>query len=553
MTRTVRLATLPLNGGKRRELETVVRCFTHVKRDLVKELRPASMWSRLDYKRGFRDLAKAQGWYPKDMNVHLADQAAFDAVDMCVRHIDSCIARANIKGRIWRKFSDEDECHYAYACLARYGRMGEILLGKVPELDTIGLDPDRKTAVARYLHRTLRKAMAGTWPSVEMIRSMVLDETLYTNVIVGQPGGKKRQYIRVVSTTKGKRIALPLAGISRILGNIRIVLDERSNRSANRAFIHVSYDINTLGDATGPDKAIDWGVTEVCTDNHGVKHGTGYGTTLTAMTEQRTKTGKSRGKLHALARAKPGSKREKRIKRNNLGTKKLQRRTKKDRATLRTISGAAVKGVVYGSGNRTRARGKVARSPEQRPRRLAVEDLSRLSGKSYSKKMSRLHSTWMRAENEERITVHTHVGGSEVETVNAVYTSQTCPDPACGYVSRDNRRGDRFHCRNPYWDCNWQGDADHVAAINVLARIDDPDISRFTPTHEVEKILLGRFQRRLESRGRNTEATAHGRTSSKPRRTKDVGAGIASDSQSPVHMDGTGETQRLKSENKRST
>ena len=92
-----------------------------------------------------------------------------------------------------------------------------------------------------------------------------------------------------------------------------------------------------------------------------------------------------------------------------------------------------------------------------------------------------------------------------------------------------------------------------MAAINVLARIDDPDISRFTPTHEVEKILLGRFQRRLESRGRNTEATAHGRTSSKPRRTKDVGAGIASDSQSPVHMDGTGETQRLKSENKRSS
>ncbi|MDA8271180.1 MAG: zinc ribbon domain-containing protein [Actinomycetota bacterium] len=237
---------------------------------------------------------------------------------------------------------------------------------------------------------------------------------------------------------------------------------------------------------------------------------------------------------------------------DSLGTKKQQRRAKSDRATLRTISGAAVKEVVYGPGNRTRARGKVVRSPEQRPKRLVIEDLAHLSGKSYSKKMSRLHSAWMRTENEERITVHTLVGGSDVKTVNAVYTSQTCPDPTCGYVSKDNRRGDRFHCRNPYWDCNWRGSADHVAAMNLLTRIDDPDIGRFTPIYEVEKILLGRFQRRLESRGRNTEATAHGRTSSKPPCEKEVGAGNASDPQSPVYMDKTGETQRLKSEKKRS-
>ncbi|MHB8189643.1 MAG: zinc ribbon domain-containing protein [Ferrimicrobium sp.] len=48
-----------------------------------------------------------------------------------------------------------------------------------------------------------------------------------------------------------------------------------------------------------------------------------------------------------------------------------------------------------------------------------------------------------------------------------LHTSQTCPNPTCGYVSRDNRHGDMFHCRNPYWECNWQGDVDHVAAMNI--------------------------------------------------------------------------------------
>ncbi|EQD55564.1 transposase IS605 OrfB, partial [mine drainage metagenome] len=89
---------------------------------------------------------------------------------------------------------------------------------------------------------------------------------------------------------------------------------------------------------------------------------------------------------------------------------------------------------------------------------------------------------------------------SDVKTANAAYTSQTCPEPTCGYVSSDNRHGDRFHCRNPHWECNWQGDADYVAAMNLMVRIDDPEIVRFTPYQEVKKILDERFLRRMESR-----------------------------------------------------
>ena len=75
-------------------------------------------------------------------------------------------------------------------------------------------------------------------------------------------------------------------------------------------------------------------------------------------------------------------------------------------------------------------------------------------------------------------------------------------------VHSDNRHGDVFHCRNPYWDCNWQGDVDHVAAMNLLNRIEDHQINRFTPYREVKKILDERFLRRLESRGIPTDDAA---------------------------------------------
>ncbi|WP_367183939.1 zinc ribbon domain-containing protein [Ferrimicrobium sp.] len=135
-----------------------------------------------------------------------------------------------------------------------------------------------------------------------------------------------------------------------------------------------------------------------------------------------------------------------------------------------------------------------------------------------------------------------YVGGSGIQTVNAAYTSQTCPDPTCGYVHSDNRHGDVFHCRNPYWECNCQGDVDHVAAMNIKSRIKDRQISRFTPYTEVKKILDERLLRRMQSRVgarivpvgttdngvRDTwvenGATAHGPTPSKPRQRKlDVG------------------------------
>jgi putative transposase len=81
MKRTVRLASLPLNQRKLADLRQVMNSYATAKRTFVAVLRQPSMWHHLENKHKFRDWAKQQGFYPPGVNVHLVDQAAFDAVD----------------------------------------------------------------------------------------------------------------------------------------------------------------------------------------------------------------------------------------------------------------------------------------------------------------------------------------------------------------------------------------------------------------------------------------------------------------------------------------
>ncbi len=569
MRRTVRLATLELNSAKISTIRDLQQSYTDAKDRFLLTLGSTTMWRFLSNKHAFRDWAKDNDLYPNGVNVHLLDQAAFDAVDTWVRQIESVIAISDMNARIHRRFKDEDMRHYAYSVLTNYADIGLILRGGIPERPKIPVTDAQRTEVCRFLHRHLRDAFSQTNnPRAHLARSFSLDETMYTSFTVERKDQNpaKRQYVSIIGSVQGKRVVLPLSGISRVSGNIRVVLDPGSSR----AFIHVSYEMKPLGEATGTEKAIDWGITEVATDQDNKKYGQGYGKVLEKITEQTNQNGKKRGKLHSLTKRQAGSKKAKHIARHNLGSKKQKRRRESAQATLRTITGSAVKDIVYGEGNRTRAKGRVPQIPSQRPSLIVCEDLSHLRGKAKSKKLSRLCSAWARSETQGRMNIHTHRGSSPTKAVNAAYTSQRCPEPDCGYVHKDNRNGDMFHCRNPYWNCNWQGGADKVAAMNLMARASDREITLYTPYRDVKNVLDARFQRRLESRTGDAgvsmetasdgvltrvvegDTTAHGRTPSEPRRVKPaVGDTPSVESSSPVHRLRTGETQRLESENKR--
>ncbi|MCL5053211.1 MAG: hypothetical protein M1447_05255 [Gammaproteobacteria bacterium] len=378
MKRTVRLAALPLNRGKYGELYSVVGHYTNAKSVFVARLRQISLWGLLDRSKSFRDYAKTHGLYPAGINVHLIDQAAFDAVDTCIRHIESCLAIGNIKAKIWRRFTDENERHYAYACLARYSAIGQIMGGGVPEISTVTTSLDARVKIAAYLHRVSRAVSSEMHSAAVGQRLLSLALCLWTRLCTLW---LTATLLKAKPDAMSRSLAQPLTSAShyRCLGsgNIRVVLDEEHKR----AFIHVIYDVARLPKATGPAIALDWGITEVCTDSSGVHNGNEYGRALTSMTERRTKTDKARNRLHALSKRDAGSRRTKHIARNNLGTKKQQARLRRAKAQLQTISGATIKEVIHGDGNRTRARKRVPQLPSQRPREIIIEDLSHLQGK----------------------------------------------------------------------------------------------------------------------------------------------------------------------------
>ena len=98
-------------------------------------------------------------------------------------------------------------------------------------------------------------------------------------------------------------------------------------------------------------------------------------------------------------------------------------------------------------------------------------------------------SSWARGTLAEALNSVCTQRKSKHVLVNAAYTSQM--DSANGLL-QGRRVGDTFYREN--------GDilqADHNAALNVLARLDDGGISRFTPYKEVRRILLARSPAQL--------------------------------------------------------
>lgn len=264
-TRTVMLHTLPLTVEKQSELRDLVHAYTKAKDRFLLQLHSRAMWRYLDDKRGLRDAMKAAGNYPIGVHVHLSDQAAFDAIDTMVRHIESVITGANVRANIWRRNSALKR-RFAYTCLKRYEWMANILMGRNPAIESsafCGLDDKGRDPVAKYLHRVLRKAFSRTrLPRTCLKRTMALDDTLYsvftvTNIPTGHScdNSSRRcrqkhvcQSVSVVGTRPNKRIVLPLAGVSKTARNICIVRDQ----DTDRAVIHVPYAIEPLKGGVRP-------------------------------------------------------------------------------------------------------------------------------------------------------------------------------------------------------------------------------------------------------------------------------------------------------------
>lgn len=284
---------------------------------------------------------------------------------------------------------------------------------------------------------------------------------------------KNRTWLEVMSDIPRKRMAIPLNCKTNINGTLRLIL--------KAGIVEVHYTVNAkaacsvepCGKAT---LGVDKGYTETFTDSEGVKHGTGLGSLLSKESDYLKVKYQRRNKLKAVADKKPHK--AKNIKQNNLGRKKLNKR--KAVHTQRVTDKVC----------------KSIHSILDRANTVVAEDLtftvkstkSSSPKKYFGKNMNRKLSGWVKGLIADKLKDISKRRGATLHIVNAAYTSQICHK--CKAFGE--RKGDVFYCT----ECKVEYDADYNAAVNILDRLYDDEISRYDSFMKVKKLLQYRSSQR---------------------------------------------------------
>lgn len=468
--RTVKRISRPLNKAKWSAVQAVAEVFAKEKQAQLEYFQIGSNFSRYTSPRQRRDELKADPNKPS-MPVHLRDCAIKDAFECELKYWAALASeiRSAIAGRSWT----EDQKHYAYWLLKVPQYLAQtITSNRAPVNEKIELPRDAFRQVLNYLRRRARR-IQGEGPRVKIVRSFLLDPSLYTmsSPLKDDVSG---QGISIVSLKSGERTRIPLKGEGEISGNIRVVLFPETQTVE----IHTTFEMPVIMNQSGPTVALDVGITEVFTDDEGNEYGCELKDALIDASTALLKKGKRRNKLHALAKKydrQGKTKKANKIRSYNLGEKRLNERSRKIKSNTSRIINTSINQMIA----------------KRLPGKIVTEKLD-LRGKSRSKSLSRRVSLWHRSILKDRFLFKALGAGCSHQHVNPAYTSQTCP--ACGFLDSKNRQGDVFKCLN----CGYKGSADHFAALNLLARSADPEITLYTPYKEVKPILQQRFQARLE-------------------------------------------------------
>lgn len=287
----------------------------------------------------------------------------------------------------------------------------------------------------------------------------LVDGRLAITIRIAKKHGKG---ITLVSTSSGKNVDLTGR-------NLRVIVRD--------GYTEIHYAAEKEDGRECGDKilGIDKGYTEAFTDSDGQAHGKNFGTVLTEYSDKAAATNRQRNKLHALEKSHREAGRiakADRIKKNNLGRKKMDSRREATQDRLRTIAYQAAHSIV------------------DKASVVVSEDLTLPIGKKQQwKQFNRRMSSWAKGVLADSLKSVCTQRKADHTSVNSAYTSQM--DSTTGLL-KGKRVGDKFYREN--------GDvlqADHNAALNVLARLSDREISRFTPYMEVRRILLARSPAQL--------------------------------------------------------
>ena len=472
--RTIKRKALPLNPGKHRCLQKLCRAYAKEKQYWLDKLKSWEFQALLGKPRTIRDAfmgkkyASLYGLQARHWKLALQD-----AVETWDKYWQATFV--DVKSKIYRKYKDEVERHYAYWLLKSYSQFADLMKGNDPE-PPFKIERSSCHQIACYIRATVKK-LKGSHPKVKKARIVKFDANCYEVF-----SHENRQYIKLMTLEKGKRVVIPLMGVTKVQGNLTIVLDKDLD-------IHVSQDLQLNAPSKNALEAVDFGYTEVMTDTQGNSYGKQLGNILTTATDERHEKMKKRHKLHSLEKkyGKTDPVKARNLKKYNLSNQKLHDKTKRVRETLKHEINSAINQLVK----------------KTTPGVLVTENLRHYFTYNKTKKANRKLSAWVRGVIQDRIEFKALAKGFRHEQVNPAYGSQNCPN--CAFVDNKNRNGDHFKCLF----CGYENMADRVAAMNYARRYGDREIGLYTPCDQVKIILLSRFHRRLET---GQPVTVPGRT-----------------------------------------
>jgi IS605 OrfB family transposase len=374
----------------------------------------------------------------------------------------------------------------------------------------------------RWLSRQWRDAFVSKRPRPRHSGRIVADNCSYDT----QRDEQGRVWLAVMTTIRGARLRLNLGPLPDELVPASTV--EISPDGCGGWQVIAAYPAQRVCSVRPQQPklthidGIDAGVTEVFTTTDGRRFGVGQYQQIAQRAERDRARGRTRNKLRAVrdrhltraaaaadagdaVTARAACAKARRIDRHNLGRTKLSAQRDHDRAVTKDAVYQAVHDLVDSTAY------------------IVAEDLSGLRGKSkYGRTASRVYAAWQRSFLADALASVPSRRGSAVTLINPAYTSQQVHP--CGHLGI--RRGKNVHCQTA--GCPQQGivyDTEINAARNILARATDPQISRYTPKHEVKRILISRAGT-VENCPTTTQATTtHGnggceRNNLPPKRTR---------------------------------
>jgi len=305
-------------------------------------------------------------------------------------------------------------------------------------------------------HRLMRKH----WPHGEshVANQIVLDVQGYTCFTLNG-----QFWIKVSSLISGQRIAIPLGKFNHpITGAIRVRIRDDGEVDILYTVDEVNACVNRPC-GTG-EIGLDKGYSEVFTDSDGERHGEGLGELLSKESDHLKDVYAARQKITAIAKKTKNAAKAERIRKNNLGRKKLNARKRRHRQKVRTKIFTAAHAVL------------------DKARTVVVEDLTKqIIGYDRGRKMNRRLAGWVKGLIQEAIESASRRRGASVNVINAAYTSQWL----FGCSAFGKRIGEFIYCplgRGVFA-------VDHIAAVNILHRKNDTGISRFLPYRQVKQVL----------------------------------------------------------------